>query len=109
MEINKYLSGIITDRDLNKICPGEFNIIKAPVGYGKTTFMFDERILNFARERKHVLYLIQNKSTRDMIGTLYKDKAKIFADNNYNGWFEHRRGGLWTSEEDENYVHVMCY
>jgi len=38
--------------------PGEFNIIKAPIGLGKTTFMFDERILKFARDRKHVLYLI---------------------------------------------------
>lgn len=71
--------------------------------------MFDERILAFARERKHVLYLIQNKPTRQMIAELHPDKAKVFADNNYNGWFDHRRKGIWTTEEDENYVHVMCY
>lgn len=71
--------------------------------------MFDERILAFARERKHVLYLIQNKPTRQMIAELYPDKAKVFTDNNYNGWFDHRRKGIWTTEEDENYVHVMCY
>lgn len=104
-----YLSSIVTDSDLSKLHPGEFNIIKAPIGLGKTTFMFDERILKFARDRKHVLYLIQNKTTRDMIAEQHPDKAKVFADNNYNGWFEHRRKGVWTSEEDENYVHVMCY
>lgn len=71
--------------------------------------MFDERILAFARERKHVLYLIQNKATRQMIAELHPDKAKAFSDNNYNGWFDHRRKGLWGLEEDENYVHVMCY
>ena len=54
----KYLSNVITDEDLNKINPGEFNIIKAPPGYGKTTFMFDDRILKFSRAKKHVLYLI---------------------------------------------------
>lgn len=104
-----YLSSIVTDSDLSKLHPGEFNIIKAPIGLGKTTFMFDERILKFARDRKHVLYLIQNKTTRDMIAEQHPDKAKVFTDNNYNGWFEHRRKGVWTSEEDENYVHVMCY
>lgn len=104
-----YLSSIVTDSDLSKLHPGEFNIIKAPIGLGKTTFMFDERILKFARGRKHVLYLIQNKTTRDMIAEQHPDKAKVFTDNNYNGWFEHRRKGVWTSEEDENYVHVMCY
>ena len=105
----KFLSQIITDTDLSKIKPGEFNIIRAPIGYGKTTFMFDERILTFARERKHVLYLVHNKSTRDVIAANHSDKAKVFTDNNYNGWFEHRRKGVWTTDEDENYVHVMCY
>lgn len=104
-----YLSNVITDEDLSKVRPGEFNIIKAPPGYGKTTFMFDDRILKFSRARKHVLYLIQNKTTRDMIANLHSDKAKVFQDNNYNGWFAHRRKGIWTSEEDEDYVHVMCY
>ena len=107
--MEQYLSSIITDDDLSKLKPGEFNIIKAPIGYGKTTFMFDERILKFSRANKHVLYLIQNKTTRDMIATLHSDKAKVFSDNNYNGWFEHRRSGVWTNEEDEDYVHVMCY
>lgn len=105
----QFLSQIITEFDLSKIRPGEFNIIKAPIGYGKTTFMFDERILAFARERKHVLYLIHNKATRDTIAANHADKAKVFVDNNCNGWFEHRRKGVWTTDEDENFVHVMCY
>lgn len=73
--------------------------------------MFDNRILNFARAKKHVLYLIHNKVTRDFIAQTHSDKAKVFTDNNANGWFDKRRSGkgIWTSEEDEDYVHVMCY
>lgn len=105
----QYLSQIIQDEELSSIQPGLFNVLKAPRGIGKTTFMFDERILSYARDRKHVLYLIHNKVSRDAIIHNHSDKAKIFNDNNCNGWFAHRRKGLWTSEEDENYVHVMCY
>lgn len=104
-----YLSKIITDDDIEKIQPGSFNIIKAPIGSGKTTFMFDERILKFSRARKHVLYLIHNKATRDFIAFNHTDKARVFSDNNYNGWFDKRCKGVWTTEEDEDYVHVMCY
>jgi len=109
MEKEIYLSNIITDDDIDRIQPGSFNIIKAPCGMGKTTFMFDERILKFARARKHVLYLIHNKATRDFIALHHQDKARVFSDNNYNGWFDKRRKGVWTSEEDEDFVHVMCY
>lgn len=105
----QYLSQIIQEQELNSIQPGLFNVLQAPRGIGKTTFMFDERILSFARHKKHVLYLIHNKISRDAITQNHSDKAKVFTDNNCNGWFEHRRKGLWTSEDDENYVHVMCY
>ena len=105
----QYLSQIIQEQELNSIQPGLFNVLQAPRGIGKTTFMFDERILSFARHKKHVLYLIHNKVSRDAITQNHSDKAKVFTDNNCNGWFEHRRKGLWTSENDENYVHVMCY
>ena len=105
----QYLSQIIQEQELSSIQPGLFNVLQAPRGIGKTTFMFDERILSFARNKKHVLYLIHNKISRDTIAQNHSDKAKVFTDNNCNGWFEHRRKGLWTSEEDENYVHVMCY
>lgn len=105
----QYLSQIIQKQELSSIQPGLFNVLQAPRGIGKTTFMFDERILSFARHKKHVLYLIHNKISRDAIAQNHSDKAKVFTDNNCNGWFEHRRKGLWTSEDDENYVHVMCY
>ena len=105
----QYLSQIIQEQELSSIQPGLFNVLQAPRGIGKTTFMFDERILSFARHKKHVLYLIHNKISRDAIAQNHSDKAKVFTDNNCNGWFEHRRKGLWTSEDDENYVHVMCY
>lgn len=109
MENEVYLSSIITDDNINSILPGSFNIIKAPCGTGKTTFMFDEKILNFSRAKKHVLYLIHNKVTRDFIAMNHQDKARVFSDNNYNGWFDKRKNGIWTTEEDEDYVHVMCY
>lgn len=107
--MEQYISSIITDSDLNNIRAGEFNVLRAPRGYGKTEFMFDDRILKLAREKKHVLYLIHNKLTRNAIAAKYPDKAKVFDDCNCNGWFLHRRKGLWTTEEDENFVHVMCY
>lgn len=109
--MEKYLSNIITQKELDSIKPGQFNVLRAPCGSGKTTFMFDDRILNFSRAKKHVLYLIHNKVTRDFIAHNHQDKARVFTDNNYNGWFDKRRHGqgIWTSEEDEDYVHVMCY
>lgn len=109
--MSQYISTIITQQELDTIQPGQFNILKAPPGCGKTHFMFDDKILNFARAKKHVLYLIHNKNTRDFIAHNYADQAKVFGDGNGNGWFLNRRQGrgLWTSEEDEDYVHVMCY
>lgn len=109
--MEQYLSNIITEEEIASIQPGQFNVIKAPCGSGKTTFMFDDRILEFSRAKKHVLYLIHNKVTRDFIARNHSDKARVFVDNNYNGWFDKRRDGrgIWTSEEDEDYVHVMCY
>ena len=44
----EYLSEIIKPEEIQSIQPGKFNILKAPRGAGKTTFMFDERILSFA-------------------------------------------------------------
>lgn len=106
-----YLSNIITQVELDKIIPGQFNILRAPCGSGKTTFMFDDRILGLARAKKHVLYLIHNKITRDFIAKTHTDKARVFTDCNCSGWFDARKhpgSHLWTNE-DEDYVHVMCY
>lgn len=107
--VRQFLSQIITDDDLNKIKPGNFNILAAPRGWGKTTFMFDERILRLAREKKHIIYLIHNKSSRDAVAESRPDIAKVFTDKDIDGWFAHRQRKMWTSEEDVNYIHVMCY
>lgn len=56
--MTQYLANIITQQEIDTIQPGQFNVIKAPCGTGKTTFMFDDRILQFSRAKKHVLYLI---------------------------------------------------
>ena len=105
----EYLSNIITNTDLDKIQAGQFNVLRAPRGWGKTTFMFDDRILNLARAKKHVLYLIHNKLTRNIIANNHNDKAIVFdsKDNNF-GWFDKRNKQLF-SEKDEDLVHVMCY
>ena len=109
--MQQYLSNIITQQQLDSIQPGQFNVLKAPCGSGKTTFMFDDRILKFSRAKKHVLYLIHNRVTRDFIAANHADKARVFVDNNYNGWFDKRRQrhGIWCGEQDEDFVHVMCY
>ena len=104
-----FLSDIITDQDLDHILKGAFNILSTPRGWGKTTFMFDERILNFARAKKHILYLVQNKATRDTIARLHSDKAVVFANETMEGWFINRHKSLWTIEQDEDKIHVMCY
>lgn len=101
----EYLSQIIKEEELQSIQPGKFNVLKAPRGAGKTTFMFDDRILSFAREKKHIIYLIHNKMSRDSIAEKHNDKACAY-DNNFE-WLWNRQG--WTGENDEDYVHVMCY
>ena len=77
MELQQYISEIITQEELDTIKPGAFNILQAPRGWGKTTFMFDERILEFSRAKKHVLYLIHNTLMRDKIAADNPDKAVI--------------------------------
>ena len=107
--MTQYLANIITQQEIDTIQPGSFNVIKAPCGTGKTTFMFDDRILSFARAKKHILYLIHNKVTRDFIAHEHADKAIVFTDGAASkGWFDKRKG-LWTTDEDEDYIHVMCY
>lgn len=106
----QYLSMIIQDEDLENVHAGDFNVIQAPRGLGKTTFMFDDRILKFSRAKKHVLYLVQNKVTRDTIVSLHSDKAVTFnRSDTGEGWFINRKKSLWTVEQDEDKIHVMCY
>ena len=108
-QTRKFLSSIITDDDLSKIKPGSFNILTAPRGWGKTTFMFDERILKFSRAKKHIVYLVHTKTMRDNICLLHADQACVFTDVNAQGWLSHRHNSLWTAEDDVNLIHVMCY
>lgn len=103
----EYLTEIIKPEEIQSIQPGKFNILKAPRGAGKTTFMFDERILSFARDKKHVIYLIHNKMSRDAIVAKHGDKAIIY-ENNLE-WLWNRTSNSFGIEQDEDYVHVMCY
>ena len=101
------MSQIIQEEEIASIVPGRFNVLKAPRGIGKTTFMFDERILQFAREKKHIIYLIHNKLSRDSIVEKHRDKAAIY--DTVNGWLLNRKNKDWGSEDDENKIHIMCY
>ena len=105
----KFLAEIIVDDDLNRIKPGCFNILAAPRGWGKTTFMFDQRILNFSRDRKHIIYLVHNKAMRTNIHMRYPQETIEFIDADADGWFTHRKKTMWSVEEDVNKIHVMCY
>ena len=109
MEVEQYISQIITEEELSSILPGQFNILKAPRGWGKTTFMFDDRILNFSRAKKHILYLIHNTLMRDKIAASNPEKAVIFEGSNPSAWFDYRKKKIWNSENDDDRVHVMCY
>ena len=105
----KFLSQIVTDDDLNNIKPGCFNILTAPRGWGKTTFMFDQRILKFSRAKKHIVYLVHTKNLRDNICKLYPQLAVAFVDTEADGWLTLRKKSMWSAEEDVNLIHVMCY
>lgn len=109
VDVEQYISQVITDEELSSIVPGQFNILKAPRGWGKTTFMFDDRILNFSRAKKHVLYLIHNTLMRDKIAANNMDKAVVFDGTDMNAWFDYRQKKIWNSESDDDRVHVMCY
>lgn len=109
VEHQQFLSSIIQDDDLDRIQPGQFNILQAPRGRGKTTFSFDERILKFARARKHVVYLVHTTVLRDNIHLRYPDITSAFTDADADGWFAHRQGGTWTGEVDSDMIHIMCY
>ena len=104
----QFLSQIITDEDLNNIKPGRFNILSAPRGWGKTTFMFDERILNFARAKKHIVYLVHTKNLRDSIHILYPDVTDIFELGKGEGWLA-ARSHMWSIEKDRASIQLMCY
>lgn len=110
METEKYISQVITNEELDAIHPGCFNILRAPRGWGKTTFMFDDRILNFSRAKKHVLYLIHNTVMRDKIAADNSEKAVVYdGADDLNSWFDYRNKKLWNPEADDDRVHVMCY
>lgn len=105
----QFLSDIITDQELDKLRPGAFNILRAPRGWGKTTFMFDDRILRLARAKKNVVYLVHTKILRDKICMQYPEYTRPLVDKDLDGWLAHRTKGFWTIEEDVCYIRVMCY
>lgn len=108
--MEKYLSNIITEEEIKSIAPGAFNVIAAPCGWGKTTFMFDDRILSLARTKKNVLYLVHNMVMREKIAQSNLDDVAIFESaDNLDAWFEHRDGKAFTLAEDDNKIRVMCY
>ena len=110
MQAELYLSNVVEDEDISKIQPGYFNILRAPRGWGKTTFMFDDRILALARAKKNILYLIHNTIMRDSIAAHNVEKATVFESaDDVNQWFIHRDKKMWNFEPDEDKIHVMCY
>jgi hypothetical protein len=95
---------------LEDIIPGQFNVMCAPRGTGKTTWALNESVINWAaRDKKNVVYLIHTKMARDAICAAYSDVAAAFTDKDADGWFKHRQPHMWTSEKDINKVRVMCY
>lgn len=89
--------------------PGAFNILKAPRGWGKTTFMFDDRILRLARDKKNVCYLVHTKTLRDKICMEHPAYCRALTDKEGDAWLIHRTKSMWTVEDDVCYIRVMCY
>lgn len=105
-----FMTSVITGERLEDIKPGQFNVMCAPRGSGKTTWALSEEIINFAaRDKKHIVYLIHTKLARDAICATYPEVTCAFTDKDMNGWFLHRHKNMWSLEEDVNKVHVMCY
>lgn len=109
VEHQQFLSSIIQAEDLERIQPGQFNVLKAPRGCGKTTFSFDPRILSFSRAKKHIVYLVHTMVLRDNIHLRYPDITAVFADTDLDGWLAHRQKRVWTVENDSDKIHIMCY
>jgi len=107
----QYISQIITEEELENIEAGYFNILKAPRGYGKTTFMFDDRVLKFSRAKKNVLYLIHNTLMRDKIASdHFNDAVALESSDTMCAWLDHReKKNTHLIEADDDRVHVMCY
>lgn len=105
----QFLSDVVSDQDLDRLHPGAFNILRAPRGWGKTTFMFDDRILKLARDKKNVCYLVHTKVLRDKICTEHLTYCRAFTDKEADGWLAHRTKSMWTVEDDVCYIRVMCY
>lgn len=105
----QFLSDVVTDQDLDRLHPGAFNILRAPRGWGKTTFMFDDRILKLARDKKNVCYLVHTKVLRDKICAEHPTYCRVFTDKEADGWLAHRTDSMWTVEDDVCYIRVMCY
>lgn len=108
-DTRKFLAQIVVEDDFARIQPGRFNILSAPRGWGKTTFMFDQRILDFARDKKHIIYLVHTKTMRANIHHRYPDETVEFIDAHVDSWLVHRNQRMWSSEPDVNKIHVMCY
>ena len=110
VELGEYISQVVTEEELSNVAAGRFNILKAPRGWGKTTFMFDDRILNFSRGKGNVLYLIHNTLMRDTIAAANPGIAKVFEGSDFSSWIEQQQGRLFAADPaNEDVVHVMCY
>lgn len=105
----QFLSDIISNQELDKLRPGAFNILKAPRGWGKTTFMFDDRILKLARNKKNVCYLVHTKVLRDKICIQYPEYTRALVDKDLDDWFDFRANRGKFLGEDVSYIRVMCY
>lgn len=105
----QFLSTIITNEELDKLQPGAFNILRAPRGWGKTTFMFDDRILKLARDKKNICYLVHTRVLRDKICMQYPAYCRVLVDKDLDDWFDMRSKRGHFMGEDVCYIRVMCY
>ena len=103
MEKTKFLAQAIHEEE---ICDGQLNMVKAPVGSGKTTWALQHLSKNMD-SLLNMVYLIDTQNGRDQIVSANSDIAahysEVWIDKVLNGW------EMFSEDPQEDKIVVMTY
>lgn len=103
MEKTKFLAQAVHE---DEICNGQLNMIKAPVGSGKTTWALQHLSKNMDSPL-NMVYLIDTQNGRDQIVSANSDIAvhysEVWLDKVLNGW------EMFSEDPQEDKIVVMTY
>ena len=103
MEKTKFLAQAVHE---NEICDGQLNMVKAPVGSGKTTWALRQLSKNMDSPL-NMLYLIDTQNGRDQIVSANSDIAAHYSD----AWLDKVLHGweMFSEDPPEDKLVVMTY